>query len=221
MHFVQDPCVAEYLQGARNHLSFRCPGCDDTGNLFVEALSGTELDAAKQTLLMRIRRAQGDKRQVSIAEHELKRLWLLFTGESLAPSHERQREWRQVSAGEAVQASEVWSALFSALRLRVESFWRLRDVLSLVSDPERRCALHVACLMQHPWIYTPCCGAPYCWRCQVEGHHDGSSCQENQLGEGEIEFQTCPECGVPTQKTEGCCSIRCLCGAQWRWHDHD
>ena len=30
-------------------------------------------------------------------------------------------------------------------------------------------------------------------------------------------IQWCPECGVPTVKSEGCNHIICVCGASWQW----
>merc|ERR1711977_207593 len=95
----------------------------------------------------------------------------------------------------------------------------LRKALQLVPDIERRCALHLACVRRHPLIWTPCCGAAVCLRCQVAGHHEGMTCEEVQRNQLEIECQFCPSCGVPTQKTEGCDHIICLCGADWEWQN--
>merc|ERR1711977_459793 len=93
----------------------------------------------------------------------------------------------------------------------------LRKALQLVPDIERRCALHLACVRRHPAIWTPCCAAEVCMRCQIAGHHEGMTCEEVQRNQLEVECQFCPSCGVPTQKTEGCDHIICLCGQNWDW----
>jgi hypothetical protein len=43
------------------------------------------------------------------------------------------------------------------------------------------------------------------------------TCEEVQRNQLEVECQFCPSCGVPTQKTEGCDHIICLCGHNWDW----
>merc|ERR1712224_362415 len=98
---------------------------------------------------------------------------------------------------------------------------QLRGVLSLIPDVERRCALHLACLRRYPLIWTPCCGAEICWRCQISGHHPGMTCEEFQRNELAVDCQFCPACGVATQKTEGCSHIICLCGENWDWQNSD
>lgn len=95
----------------------------------------------------------------------------------------------------------------------------LNHVLELIEDIERRCILHLACLRWNPKIYTPCCDAELCWKCKIAGHHAGVSCEEMQRQELEIPFQCCPGCDVPTQRTEGCNHMVCLCGTEWTWKD--
>merc|ERR1712232_1120696 len=89
------------------------------------------------------------------------------------------------------------------------------QVLCLIADPERRVALHLAHLRQCPKIRTPCCGVSFCFRCQVGTWHEGTTCEEFQRRTLVVEVQCCPSCGVPTQRTEGCSSMVCLCGEHW------
>merc|ERR1712060_186141 len=119
-------------------------------------------------------------------------------------------------------------ALIAALGVCIEDFFCaaegmsiLNNVLSLISDIERRCMLHVAALRRHPKIFTPCCGIALCWKCKIAGHHPGMTCEEIQQAELQVEAQFCPNCGVATQKTEGCQQIACLCGAIWQWDGDD
>mmetsp|Transcript_52471 Transcript_52471/g.113630 ORF Transcript_52471/g.113630 Transcript_52471/m.113630 type:complete len:471 (+) Transcript_52471:86-1498(+) len=100
-----------------------------------------------------------------------------------------------------------------ALLARVRSFSRL------LQDPERAVALQLAAFQRYPLFKSPCCKYSMCFRCKVKGHHIGSTCEERQAKEVSIEAQHCPTCFVPTVKSEGCRSIRCVCGASWLWRD--
>jgi len=88
-------------------------------------------------------------------------------------------------------------------------------LLRAVADVERRAALHGAYLRQFPQIRTPCCGAEFCFRCQRGSWHEGRTCEE--MLEAPIQLQFCTGCSVPTQRTEGCSNIVCLCGTHWNW----
>jgi len=91
-------------------------------------------------------------------------------------------------------------------------------VLGLFDDDvERRAALRLADLRRRPKIRTPCCKAEYCFRCQTGSWHHGSTCEQILMSQAAIEVQFCPGCGVPTQRTEGCQSMVCLCGEHWAW----
>lgn len=98
---------------------------------------------------------------------------------------------------------------------------RMAKILELVTDLERRAALQLAYLRWWPKIYTPCCDAPMCFKCKVEGHHEGLTCEERQRQEATIDCQFCPGCGVPTQRTEGCTHMICLCGEHWTWQNNE
>jgi len=120
--------------------------------------------------------------------------------------------------GEAYTLAEfqAWYGASPGLRL-----WRdapvawLSKVLRLISDVERRSALHLAQLRRFPKIRTPCCGVEYCFKCQVSTWHPERTCE--QVLQHAIEVQFCPTCGVPTQRTEGCSHMVCPCGTHWTW----
>merc|ERR1712137_430303 len=94
-------------------------------------------------------------------------------------------------------------------------------LLSLISDVERRTVLQLAALRRNPLMRTPCCGEDMCWKCKIDGHHLGMTCEEYQNETLEIGVQPCPGCGVQTERTEGCSSMTCLCGQEWYWHSEE
>jgi len=97
--------------------------------------------------------------------------------------------------------------------------WRYAEkFFSLILDPERRFVLQLEFMKQYPKIKTPCCNREHCFMCKVQGHHEGRTCDEVQRDTLGIECQCCPECGVPTVKTEGCSHIICPCGRHWQWN---
>lgn len=198
-NLVPAETLEAYQKGARDSLNFRCPSCHDADSLMVDVVIDHEHRAeAIESFLAQNRRSS------FCAERLLRRSWAAF------------------SAGTAT-ADQVLDALLAVLGCNSMldlSAKQLRQVLSFIPDVERRCALHLACLRKHPLIWTPCCGAEICFRCQLAGHHDGMTCEEIQRNELEVKCQFCPSCGVPTQKTEGCDHIICLCGADWEWQ-HD
>jgi len=89
------------------------------------------------------------------------------------------------------------------------------QVLLLLTDVDRRTTLHLAHLRKWPHIYTPCCETDYCFRCQKEWHSNQTCDEIMRLATTDV--QSCPCCQVPTQRTEGCSSMVCLCGEEWKW----
>lgn len=94
------------------------------------------------------------------------------------------------------------------------------SLLPVIADLERRTCLHLAWLRQQPFISTPCCDSEFCFKCKVGSHHEGQTCEERQREELDIECQFCPECEVPTVRTEGCDHIVCVCGNDWTWQEY-
>lgn len=93
-------------------------------------------------------------------------------------------------------------------------------LLPSIVDIERRTCLHLGILRRNPFILTPCCDSEFCFKCKVGSHHSGETCEERQQNELDIHVQFCPECEVPTVRTEGCDHIVCVCGADWTWQNH-
>eukprot|EP00435_Cladocopium_sp_Y103_P012864 s1281_g3.t1 len=94
-------------------------------------------------------------------------------------------------------------------------------------DPERRVAAQLAWLRMYPKVRTTCCAAPVCFKCKVRGWHQHITCEddgfwaERQLQETGREAQHCPNCQVPTMRSDGCTQIRCVCGTEWNWQERD
>jgi ankyrin repeat protein len=96
----------------------------------------------------------------------------------------------------------------------------LKKLLSCVGDMERRVCLHLAWLRENPFIMLECCDdSPFCFKCKIGSHHEGETCEQRQMEELDIYCQFCPECEVPTIRTEGCDHIVCVCGADWTWQE--
>lgn len=90
-----------------------------------------------------------------------------------------------------------------------------------IEDLERRLALQLAWLHRFPRQRTPCCGEQFCFRCKVSSWHRGVTCNDRLRSEKARQAQLCPGCGVPTQRSEGCRKITCVCGRVWEWEGID
>ncbi|CAK0907074.1 unnamed protein product [Prorocentrum cordatum] len=96
-----------------------------------------------------------------------------------------------------------------------------RRVPLCIEDPERRLALQLAWLRRYPKVRTPCCRARVCFKCKVRGWHRHLSCEERQRREAWRDAQFCPNCNVPTTRSDGCNHIRCVCGKEWTWQESE
>jgi hypothetical protein len=90
-----------------------------------------------------------------------------------------------------------------------------------IDDLERRLVLQLAWMHRFPRQRTPCCGERFCFRCKVSTWHRGLSCRERMQAEKARQAQICPGCSVPTQRSEGCRKITCVCGHSWEWGGDD
>lgn len=82
--------------------------------------------------------------------------------------------------------------------------------------------MQLAILRRFPKIRTRCCSQKMCFKCKVKGWHTTLTCEERQrrfLSIDAAGIQPCPTCGVPTQKTEGCNEVSCVCGHTWSWRE--
>jgi len=90
-----------------------------------------------------------------------------------------------------------------------------------IEDPERRVAAQLAWLRMYPKVRTPCCSSAVCFKCKVRGWHPHVTCEERQRQETGRDAQYCPNCQVPTTRSDGCTQIRCVCGTEWTWQERD
>jgi len=95
----------------------------------------------------------------------------------------------------------------------------IAGAVALIADDERRVCLQLAFLRRFPKMRTPCCSLKMCFKCKVSSWHSGISCEARQslFTTGDDGVQSCPGCGVPTQRTEGCMQVQCVCGQSWEW----
>jgi len=93
------------------------------------------------------------------------------------------------------------------------------QVIRSITDPERRATFHVAYLRKFPEVWTRCHQARHCFRCHINGFHDGMTCAEYQMSKATVEdIVPCPQCGVSLTKGDGCSSVNCLCGKNFDWN---
>eukprot|EP00929_Paragymnodinium_shiwhaense_P058951 TRINITY_DN29515_c0_g1_i1.p1 TRINITY_DN29515_c0_g1~~TRINITY_DN29515_c0_g1_i1.p1 ORF type:complete len:1526 (-),score=381.17 TRINITY_DN29515_c0_g1_i1:80-4657(-) len=131
--------------------------------------------------------------------------------------------WRKFDAG-TESADAFVASLYGAYPPGIDT-WApqglanaMKESLPLcIEDPERRLAAQLAWLRHNPKVRTPCCCAQVCFKCKVRGWHPGKTCEERQRREVSRHAMPCPNCGVPTTLSDGCSSIRCLCGHEWTW----
>ena len=89
-------------------------------------------------------------------------------------------------------------------------------------DVERRGHFLWAVHKRFPKFHVKCCHYAHCYSCMLDDWHDGFTCHETQQEQGMcIEAQFCPECGVPTIRTNGCSDMLCPCGSSWEWEGDD
>lgn len=66
-------------------------------------------------------------------------------------------------------------------------------------------------------VNTKCCNTAYCYKCKVrvDGRH---VCRDDVRGRN-LQVRKCPRCSVLLARTEGCNSVRCPCGNNFRWSE--
>eukprot|EP00397_Hematodinium_sp_SG-2012_P001582 GEMP01001586.1.p1 GENE.GEMP01001586.1~~GEMP01001586.1.p1 ORF type:complete len:1227 (+),score=271.26 GEMP01001586.1:286-3966(+) len=122
----------------------------------------------------------------------------------------------------SIPADNFLDALMRQVTLHViEKALYEQNLLIQIEDLERRLAFQLAYLSKFPKIRTPCCGDKMCYKCKVGNWHIGMSCEQRQRKEAGKEVQFCPNCHVPTHRSEGCNQIHCVCGEDWSWEADD
>mmetsp|Transcript_56039 Transcript_56039/g.121168 ORF Transcript_56039/g.121168 Transcript_56039/m.121168 type:complete len:819 (+) Transcript_56039:55-2511(+) len=186
----------------------RCPGCQ--GRLATEAWSEHAPEAyetyrSNAEALFAFRCADCDEVGNLLLEHRDKDPEAELSPESVPGLREA---WRDFA-----YATKDPDSLLALLPKEPEA------MLSSIKDLERRACLQLALLRRKPFIETACCDSPFCFKCKVSSHHEDQTCEERQREELDIHCQFCPECEVPTVRTEGCDHIVCVCGADWTWQE--
>mmetsp|Transcript_124092 Transcript_124092/g.397113 ORF Transcript_124092/g.397113 Transcript_124092/m.397113 type:complete len:1364 (+) Transcript_124092:73-4164(+) len=212
--FVPEQTRTKYVANASALLTVRCARCDGTHSLLVE--DSEDLDgctAREDAIMSRVLKEEPED------SHELRRAWREF---SMGQSHADQLLGKLVDTAEqtGLSADGPEGALEGQLSAALRLF--LMELIALVTDIERRVTLHLAVLRRYPKIRTKCCGQKMCYKCKVKGWHPKVSCEDRQrrfLTIDAVGIQPCPMCGVPTQKTEGCNEVRCVCGHTWSWSE--
>jgi len=237
--YVSGPTHDKYLGNASALCSIRCPACDEATSLFsapsaAPAGASGELQAARQRAAglrahlereelwcdLLVARAAALKRRANCSGSEV--IDAVESKTMLAASR-LVGEWRNFECAE-ICADEFVTRIYctwppgrgAQLPRSLERAMRRRVPLC-IDDPERRLALQLAWLRRYPKVRTTCCKERVCFKCKVRGWHRGVSCEERQRMEAGRDAQQCPNCGVPTTRSEGCDHIRCVCGAEWTW----
>lgn len=193
---VPEEAWEKYCTNARALLNFRCPDCDEVGSLLAH------------------HQFEDDRPQtISAEEHSCWMRWGQdITSVNLIETIVKAKTSASPSTDERAGDAGVLAPSSGAQR----HFYYL---LLLVDDIERRCTLLLQWLRRFPYFKTPCCESKMCFKCKTQGWHPGRSCEERMrktMGSG-ASVQWCPQCGVPTVKSEGCDHIVCCCGASWTW----
>lgn len=193
---VGEQTLTKYRENARALLTYRCAACDESGSYFMAA--GTNRDPFT-TLDPEVRQRILDAwRKYFLAEKRPEDFVEAVLSE-YSCSH-------RSGGPPPAKLAKVFGASGCAL-------W--------IADLERRLAVQLAWLHRFPRQRTLCCLERFCFRCKISSWHRGVSCQERLHSEKARQAQLCPGCGVPTQRSEGCRKITCVCGRVWEWEGED
>jgi len=189
---VGEQTLTKYRENARALLTYRCAACDETSSYF--SATGVSRDPFAVLAPEVCERLGEAWRRFFLAESSAED-FLQVILEEHSCGH------RSCGTPPA-RLSKIFGSSGSAL-------W--------ISDLERRLAVQLAWMQRFPRQRTPCCGERFCFRCKVSSWHRGISCQERLQTEKARQAQLCPGCGVPTQRSEGCRKMTCVCGRVWEW----
>eukprot|EP00929_Paragymnodinium_shiwhaense_P006803 TRINITY_DN110764_c0_g1_i1.p1 TRINITY_DN110764_c0_g1~~TRINITY_DN110764_c0_g1_i1.p1 ORF type:complete len:1400 (-),score=415.85 TRINITY_DN110764_c0_g1_i1:154-4353(-) len=197
-YLVDEKCFSKYHRNAQALLTYRCAACDETSSYFSSSLSVHSKDPFYAL--------EADARK-RVAEG-----WSsYFLGESTA------EEFLQVLLDEHGcghrKGGSPPAKMAKVVGASGGAVW--------IADLERRLALQLAFMHRYPRQRTPCCGERFCFKCKISSWHRGTSCRERLQSEKARQAQLCPGCGVPTQRSEGCSKITCVCGHIWDWDGDD
>ncbi|CAD7930905.1 unnamed protein product [Amoebophrya sp. A25] len=152
--------------------------------------------------------------------------WIAFSNGLITPSDFLDEIENAILAAVHKGGERGQEALGRDLMQRMDALTVPRYLTSLqlverIKCFERKAVTQLAIFRKYPKIYTLCCGADHCFKCKVGHWHQGMTCDEMQQRELDTEAQFCPECGIPTIKTDGCNEMICVCGAYWHWEGEE
>ena len=194
----------QYLDMAKNLLTFQCGGCHKRKTLFIEC-TPSQREEAKSSL------------QTVIAATNASSLECGFP-----------QFLDVISAFDAgvISVSDCYAATTSRFFPEIQSSpedskaWQLfKHVLQCVVEPERRANLHLRYLRDRPFITTQCCTQNHCFRCKSKGWHTGSTCDQNSSSFFDGKIVMCPACGINLTRGDGCNTITCVCKHQFGWSE--
>jgi len=196
---VKEETFAKYHENARALLTYRCAACDETGS-YLRAVDGPHgLPASGKYPFTML----GTE-----ARERLWRAWQEFFLAEVPAEKFLQAVLEEFSCGNRKGGAPP-SSMSKVLGPSGQANW--------IEDLERRLAVQLAWMNRFPQQRTLCCGEQFCFRCKVSSWHRGVTCNERLRCEKARQAQLCPGCGVPTQRSEGCRKITCVCGRVWEW----
>lgn len=206
---VQEEKFSKYKENARALLTYRCAACDETGSYlptssFEEGSRGGAFAGSQGKYPFAM--LDSDARQ------RLSDIWQQFFLADASAETFLQAVLDEFSCGHRCGGHPP-SSMSKVLGPSGEATW--------IEDLERRLAMQMAWMHRFPRQRTPCCGEQFCFKCKVSSWHRGVTCNERLQSEKARQAQSCPGCGVPTQRSEGCRKITCVCGRVWEWAGGD
>lgn len=190
---VNPKILWKYGQLANSLLSILCGGCHSIRNIGVEFNDKKYSGAA------------------SFIDVHLK-------GKKLSDFNDLLNDFKSGNATTDLFYNSITTIYFpQLLKLNDRECWSFfKNIVALISSPERRANLHLRYLRDRPRIWTSCCDRDHCFRCKTKDYHSGKSCEENtDLFDSSI--VQCPSCNIFLTKGDGCNSVTCVCGKQFSW----
>lgn len=201
---VERETARKFEQNAQSLLTLRCPECDEQRSLLPEFCIDTHANSHSTATLALLKRLRVTD---SAAMRQLSKAW---------------RQYAQSRISATQMLSDLSTVADQAGNYPFTHFGNICSLLELIEDVERRASLAISFLNHNPFLRTPCCSVLMCFKCKVEGDHDGLSCETFMRREGQYgDVQYCPACGVATMKSEGCNEMICVCGEHWNWDGGD